>query len=674
MKELEQLLQEAQGLLVCIALIAGGLQCFFGYKLFRVVTAIVGFIVGGVIGALLGFSMTGEESGAFLGLLVLGILGALLAYSLYQLGVFVICFGAGAIVGMMLSMMMSDRIEPTLVAICGLILGIVGVILTKPLIILSTGVGGGMSMGFALSTLIGEVPAGVILGIILSAIGVFVQFYLEKENGGGASDAASPGGSPAASGAPTSAKPRQPGSPFTFDAVTALTQDDFTSSQAIRGAIVCGLLAFGFLGLSLLGVVVLLVLTAIGLCVGACANRAGIEYFTFDTEDFQNARVYIGGAIGIVVGLLGATSLHGFGWQVWCVIFYLKIGAIIGYLLEMAKNYKEAREYAASKSQPVETPAEAPSSFYNSDPAQSSSGFYNTEPAAPSSVVYVPPASEPKPSAARGDALVSSSVRLWAEGLPIVVTEVSIFPAAEDPSLVSFSLAFQNIGDQPVIGVYLGVKCRDLLNQELESVEKLTIQDFVLERGKSRTYTYPRALPDSDTRRVELIVRHVVMADNSTWDCDEGKILTPLEDQPPLQLDGQLRWQFFKECNGRTGRHTQIIFKSQPQELEGGWRCACGQLNLRETCLACGISRTDLFECIDQDYLQKRYDLQQEKEAQQRAEEEERKRLEAQRQAEEEARRLEAAAAPKPTPKFCTHCGKPLDAVAKFCPHCGKAR
>ena len=734
MGELEQIIQGAQGLLVCVALVVGAMQCFFGYKLFRAMTAIIGFIVGGVIGAFLGVAMAGQ-SGAILGLLVLGVLGALLAYALYQLGVFIVCFGAGAMVGLMLATMMGSTDSNgtlTFMIFCGLILGVVGIILTKPIIILSTGIGGGMSMGFALGTLIDE-TAGLVLGVILSVIGVCVQFYLEKEK--------SANGEPAADrktsvGSSPSAAPRsyQSDALFTIDNIKMLTKEDLTSAQAVCGAVVWGLLGLGIFGFSLFGIIVNVALIAIGLCVGGCANQAEIEYFTFEDEDIQNARVLIGGGIGAVLGLFGAVTMSkyvGFGTRLWCVIFWTKVGAIIGYLLEMKKDYKEARELEAFKS----TPADSTSSFYAKSPdtpssvsedepsTGSSSGFYNetsspssgfyNETPSPSSGFYnktppTPPVDPTPESSTRKDALVSSSARLWTQGLPIVFTETSIFPSEDDPTLLSLSLTFQNISEQPVIGVFLGVNCRNLLRQELESLDKLTIQDFVLEPGESKTYVCPKTLPDSDTRRVELIVRHVVMADDSTWDCEDGKILTALEDQPPLQLDEHLKQQFLRECseqtryhvyNEQTRHYVYSLFKFQPQELEGGWRCACGQLNQGKSCLSCGIPRGDLFAHIDLDHLQKSYDLEQEKEAryreeQRRLEEERQRKLEEQRQAEEERRRIEeeerrrAEAAkpsdpvnsapaeetrPIPRPRFCTSCGQPLEAAAKFCPHCGKA-
>lgn len=649
MGELEQILQDVQGLLVCVALIVGGLQCFFGYKLFRAMTAIIGFIVGGVIGAVVG-GITAGETGAIIGLLALGILGALLAYSLYKLGVFVICFGAGAMVGVMLLMMMNDRIEPALVGVCGLILGIVGVVLTKPVIILSTGIGGGMSMGVALSTLLEGSEAGIILGVILAAVGVFLQFYLDKKNGG--SDA------PDAAGTA-----QQPGFQFKRAPARRLTKDDLTSQQAIYGAVTFGLCGFvlsgcglvlvsGFAGV-LLTIFDIAIFAGLGAYQGGRWNSIGREFFHADEAAIKDRTVAYGAAIGaaagIVAGMLaGSASKHfAIGACIFCAcVLY---GTVMGYLAEMRRRFEET--YGISVKDAFKLPAAAPAAGPEEAPAPSS-GFYNTAPDAPGPEEAAPASSgfynrdgEAAPQAAVRDIPAANGPRLWAEGLPIVVTETSVTPKPEDATLASLSLTFQNLGGQPVIAVYFGVRCFNLINQELEPVEKMTVQDFVLEPGESKTYTYPRALPDGDTRRVELIVRHVVMADHSTWDCEEGKTLTALEGQPPLQLDDHLAWQFFLDCSGLTkGYSPKDIFKYQPQRFERHWNCACGQLNLGEACLTCGIGREDLFERIDRERLQKNYDLRQE-EAERRAEEQRRlegerqKKLAEQRQAIEEDRR-----------------------------------
>lgn len=626
MRELQQMLQEMQAIVICVALLVGAVQCFFGYKLFRVMTAIIGFIVGGIIGAALGYVML-EEVGMFLGLLVLGILGALLAYTLYKVGVFIICFGAGAVLGLLLAMMMDDSsMMAPFMTIVGLVFGVIGVILTKPLIILSTGVGGGMSMGLALAMAFSNMQVGIFLGVVLSIVGILFQFYTDKKAvAGGAPDAGS-GASAAAGGFPIAAQPREPGSPLTLDGVKSLTTNDLTSRQAICGAVAWGVLGFGFLGVSLLGIVVTLVLIAVGVCTGGCANRAGIEYFAVDQNAFQNRRVAIGAGVGAALGLFAfAVPGLSIGLKLWTVFFWLKSGAAIGYLLEMRSRYKAVYGGGAPA---ASAPAAAPSGAS----------------AAPAFRVSIPTINR--------SVSVNSGTRLWAQDLPIVVTEPSVTPKPEDATQVSLSVSFQNISEQAVIAVYLGVKCFNLLNQELAPVEKLTIQDFTLEPGKLWTYRYPHPLPDGDTRRVELIVRHVVMADGSTWDCEEGRPLTALKPQPPLALDAELAKQFFLDCSGLTkGPRPQSVFKYQPQERGSHWDCACGQMNLGNTCLSCGIGRQELFERIDQGRLTQNYTLR--KEEERRLEEERRQKIEAQKQAvkdkaaEAKNKSMEAVAAAK---------------------------
>lgn len=161
------------------------LQCFFGYKIFKFWIAVQGFFIFGFIGALLGFLLFEDKDGlAFLFAIVIGIIGALISYKLYKLGVFILCFGTGLIVGIILGNL--ARIESgataALAIVLGIILGIIGVILIKPIIILCTGFSGGMTLGSILAMLIKSSNAlGVILGIIISVCGVVFQFYLDKK-------------------------------------------------------------------------------------------------------------------------------------------------------------------------------------------------------------------------------------------------------------------------------------------------------------------------------------------------------------------------------------------------------------------------------------------------------------------------------------------------------------
>ncbi len=116
--------------------------------------------------------------------LVFGALGAWLAYKLYKLGVFLLCFFMGFLFGAVLGLFAGG---PSALApfgvICALIAGITGVILTKPAIIISTSLSGGLITGLSLAALFGaETPSVIIvLGLLFIALGIFVQYRTNRE-------------------------------------------------------------------------------------------------------------------------------------------------------------------------------------------------------------------------------------------------------------------------------------------------------------------------------------------------------------------------------------------------------------------------------------------------------------------------------------------------------------
>lgn len=171
--------------ILAITAVVSVIQCFFGYKIFKFWVGVIGFIVfvflGGVLGAL---AFKGSEVAIIIFGLICGILGAFLAMKLYKLGVFIQCFGTGFLVGIVLcGAILQTDIGPAmaLAIVFGAIFGIVGVILIKPVIIISTGFSGGVTLGLCLAGLFkGNLFLGILLGIISSICGVLYQFYSSK--------------------------------------------------------------------------------------------------------------------------------------------------------------------------------------------------------------------------------------------------------------------------------------------------------------------------------------------------------------------------------------------------------------------------------------------------------------------------------------------------------------
>ncbi len=167
-----------------VLLLWGLANAFFGYKIFKVVLAITGFFTGmlllpTVVGLFLFFS-TDISEGSSIALIVLlglvgGVIGAVLAVLLYKVGVF---FSVG-MMGFIVFFVIVQQVWPALVL--GIICGIVGVILDKYVIIVSTGLSGGSLAGVGVGMITGNFGAFLIaIGLIFGICGIVFQVWMER--------------------------------------------------------------------------------------------------------------------------------------------------------------------------------------------------------------------------------------------------------------------------------------------------------------------------------------------------------------------------------------------------------------------------------------------------------------------------------------------------------------
>lgn len=133
-------------LIIGFSIITGVIQCFFGYRLFKIILALTGFLVGGALGASIGFAISQETAVALLAGIVGGFIGAALLVALYYVGVFLIGVFLGGILGMVLYAMVNSEPQPAVVLILAIIAGVVALIFQRVMIILSTGFGGSWSI------------------------------------------------------------------------------------------------------------------------------------------------------------------------------------------------------------------------------------------------------------------------------------------------------------------------------------------------------------------------------------------------------------------------------------------------------------------------------------------------------------------------------------------------
>lgn len=137
---------------ISVAAISWGvLDCFFGYRVFKITLALVGGLLGAVGGQLAATALGLGPGGVIAGVIAGGLLGAGLAFLLYLAAVFVAGFGFGATLGLLLL----ANFHPMVALLSGCVLGVVGgflaVKLQRVLIMLSTALLGSFRAMLALA-------------------------------------------------------------------------------------------------------------------------------------------------------------------------------------------------------------------------------------------------------------------------------------------------------------------------------------------------------------------------------------------------------------------------------------------------------------------------------------------------------------------------------------------
>lgn len=247
-------------------------------------------------------------------------------------------------------------------------------------------------------------------------------------------------------------------------------------------------------------------------------------------------------------------------------------------------------------------------SRYPADAVNAIAGSENTFPANQPSSQYQPPTVVGTPYQQNSpNVLVKISSPLWMPGLPIVVTQADIAKTSPNSPDVSLLLSFQNLCDQPIIGVYFSARCYNLLQQELQPVPKQSVQDFTLNPGAVWTSQLPVSIPENDTRRIELMIHNVIMADGSIWNSDEETILSPLPEQQSLTLPAEL-YAELQRIRAQYSTTIPVSFSYVPHKDDGYWCCACGQLNLTDKCIKCGYSEETVFQIVQPEFLAEKRD------------------------------------------------------------------
>jgi hypothetical protein len=137
-----------------ILILGGAVSCFYGYRWFRTVLAIFGFVIGALAASsLFGASDTAWMLGAAL---VGGLVGAALLYAAYFVGVALVGAGLGVVLAN-LALSTAGREPHFLVIVFAAIAGAVGsMYLQRYFIIVGTGFGGAWTLIVGVMAMLGD--------------------------------------------------------------------------------------------------------------------------------------------------------------------------------------------------------------------------------------------------------------------------------------------------------------------------------------------------------------------------------------------------------------------------------------------------------------------------------------------------------------------------------------
>jgi hypothetical protein len=180
------------GLAALGAIALGLVQCFFGYRIFRVILGITGFILGGLLAGYLVYGLTQSQLFAVIAGVIGGLIGAGLMAGLYVVGVFLIGAFFGGMAVSALITLGGGTPQAWVVVILAIVVGVLAVMLQKPVIVVATAFLGSWWAVTGIAALTGAVELGsfqaVPLGLkdagagwlvgwlVLGIVGLVVQF------------------------------------------------------------------------------------------------------------------------------------------------------------------------------------------------------------------------------------------------------------------------------------------------------------------------------------------------------------------------------------------------------------------------------------------------------------------------------------------------------------------
>ena len=170
------------GVINIVTLIVAAVACFFGYRLNKALIAVMGLIIGFNLSLTYLPGFIANQTIVYIASAVIAILAGFISYNLYLVGIFLLC----AITAYLLCENLGlDSNTQTLVGmLAGLIAGLLGVKFTRPLMIVSTSLGGASILTKTVFTMLNfqNNALSFIITLVIAILGMIYQFSQKEIN------------------------------------------------------------------------------------------------------------------------------------------------------------------------------------------------------------------------------------------------------------------------------------------------------------------------------------------------------------------------------------------------------------------------------------------------------------------------------------------------------------
>ena len=193
--------------------------------------------------------------------------------------------------------------------------------------------------------------------------------------------------------------------------------------------------------------------------------------------------------------------------------------------------------------------------------------------------------------------LAENEEKVLQGNLPVLLEKTIL--QKDNNGKVSAVCIFRSIADKTIQAMQIDVNCADIWRESIKPVEGHQYLDLRVARDVVFGDDVRIAIPDSNTRVVDVIVKKIMFSDGTLL-LREGENLKIPELIPLKKTLGE---ELFDEYKCQTYPNASY----EPTRIGAFWRCTCGALNheKEENCHSCQDSFINLTDHLDTAILQK---------------------------------------------------------------------